>query len=124
MEQAKRSMSDNLVSHPYRELMAEAQREREIVDSPEGLALKEAIFTAVFAYSEFLEQRGLIFESHDDYIRMKALKLVITHDYGRATGVAIVLKDGAIDRVYGNGANPCPFGLGPADILHKQRSDD
>jgi hypothetical protein len=36
----------------------------------------------------------------------------------------ITLKDGALDRVYGNGLNPDPFGLGPPDIPHKRRTDD
>ena len=33
-------MSDNVVSHPHRDLMAEAKREREIADSAEGQVLQ------------------------------------------------------------------------------------
>jgi hypothetical protein len=36
----------------------------------------------------------------------------------------VTLKDGACDRVYGNGRNPCAFGLGPPDIPHKPRDKD
>lgn len=46
-------MSDNIVSHPHSELMAEAQREREICDSPEGRALLDRVFDAIAAYSDF-----------------------------------------------------------------------
>ena len=55
---------------------------------------------------------------------MKAQALVITLDYGRCTGIEIQLKDGALDRVYGNGVNPDPAGFGPPDIPHKRRNDD
>jgi hypothetical protein len=109
--------------------MAEASREREIADSREGQALREAIFKAVNAYSEFLESHGLIWEygvDPDDpnWPRMKAEALVVTLDYGKCNGIEIRLKDGALDRVYGNGTNTDPSGLGPPDIPHKQRSDD
>ena len=40
---------------------------------------------------------------------MKVGALVVTKDYGREY---ITLKDGALDRVYGNGANPDPYGAG------------
>ena len=36
----------------------------------------------------------------------------------------VTLKDGALDRVYGNGQNPDPDGRGPADIPHKPREDE
>jgi hypothetical protein len=55
---------------------------------------------------------------------MKAQALMVTVDYGRMNGIDITLKDGALDRVYGNGVNPDPFGFGPTDIPHKRRSDD
>jgi hypothetical protein len=47
-----------------------------------------------------------------DWPRLKAQALVITVDYGRADGIDISLKGGPIDRIYGNGTNPDPFGLG------------
>jgi hypothetical protein len=59
-----------------------------------------------------------------DLPRLKARALGITLDYGLANGIDIKLKDGALDRVYGNGENPDPFGFGPPDIPHKKRQDD
>ncbi len=115
--------------YALRALMEEAKREREVADSPEGEALREAIFKAVEAYSQFLEREGLIWEygvdlNDPDWPRLKAQALVITVDYGRANGIDITLKDGALDRVYGNGVNPDPYGFGPSDISHNWRSDD
>src|SRR5262245_25917815 len=101
-------MSKNkILPHPFRDLMAEANREQEIVDSAEAQGLREAIFDAVDAYSRFLDRQGLIFSDNPDDAegppRLKAEALVVTHDYGRATGIDIKLKDGSLDRVYGNG---------------------
>jgi hypothetical protein len=107
----------------------EAQHEREVAGSPEAQALQNAICEAVNAYSDFLERRGVIWEfgvypDDPDWPRLKAEALVITLDYGLANGIEIILKDGALDRVYGNGSNPDPFGLGPHDIPHQPRTDD
>jgi hypothetical protein len=118
----------NVVSHPHHDLMAEAKREREVVESPEGQALLNAIYKAVDAYSQFLERNGLLWEfgvNPDDpyFPRLKAQALVVTLDYGRLNGIDVSLKCGALDRVYGNGVNPDPEGLGPSDIPHKKRSD-
>jgi hypothetical protein len=118
-------MSDSVASHPYRELMAEAQHEREVADSPEGAALQDAVCVAVIAYSDFLERNGLIWGSGSDWPRQKARALVITRDYGEGYGTTdFTLKDGPLDRVYGNGRNPDPEGRGPPDIPHKRRGDD
>ncbi len=77
------------------------------------------------AYSDFLEDRGVIWDDcASEFPRMKARALVVTFDYGEYAGVDIALKDGALDRVYGNGVNPDPDGLGPPDIARKRRSDD
>jgi hypothetical protein len=57
-----RHMSDDVVAHLYRELMAEAQREREIVDTPEAWALQCAIAKAVAAYEDYLIQHGILWE--------------------------------------------------------------
>jgi hypothetical protein len=57
-------------------------------------------------------------------IDLAAQALVITLDYGRANGIDITLKDGALDRVYGNSVNPDPYGFGPSDISHRWRADD
>jgi hypothetical protein len=80
-------------------------------------------------YSDFLDRHGLIWEfgvdpDDPDWPRLKAQALVVTHDYGRMNGIDITLKDGALDRVCGNGVNPDPFGLGPTDIPRKRRTDD
>jgi hypothetical protein len=96
--------------------MTEAQRECEIVESTETQALLERVFEAVSAYSEFLERQGLIWEDREDTVRLKASALVITVDYGAGGDIDVRLKDGALDRVYGNGTNPDPFGAGPSDI--------
>jgi hypothetical protein len=95
------AMSDKIVSHPCRDLMAEAAHERAVADSAEGQALQRAIFEAVWAYSDFLDRSGVIW---GDKYRLKAQALIITVDYGADAGssVDIHLKDGAVDRVYGN----------------------
>ena len=54
---------------------------------------------------------------------MKAQALVVTVDYRCMGQIQVVLKDGASDRVYGNGRNPCAFGYGPPDIPHEPRVD-
>jgi len=47
-----------------------------------------------------------------DFSRMKAQALVVTLDYGDGNGgVEIVLKDGALDRLFGDGVNPDPYGF-------------
>jgi hypothetical protein len=120
----KMTMNDNVSSHPYRELMAEAQHEWEVTNSPEGDALQTTMCAAIFAYSEFLDRHGLIWD-HDyaDVPRLKANALVITLDYVEGLGEKINygLKDGALDRVYSNGTNPDCYGRGPPDIPHEKR---
>jgi len=112
--------------HPYRELLREAERERDVVDSPEGKALQEVIFNAVTVYSDYLDRHGLIFDrgDSDDFPRLKAQALIVTIDYGIDPGmVDISLKDGALDRVRGNGINPDPEGRGPSNIPHNWRDE-
>jgi hypothetical protein len=112
-------MSNNVVQHPHHDLMAEAAHERAVVDSAEAEALQKAIFDAVCAYSDFLERNGVIW---GDNYRLKAQALVVTLDYGAGGDpVDIHLKDGACDRVYGNGVDPDPDGRGPPAIPHKRR---
>jgi hypothetical protein len=112
-------MTDNVKEHPYSELLREAEHERGVAESPEGRKLLEVITRAVEAYSAFLDRHGLIFD--DD--RMKASALVITYTCGMGT-IDVTLKDGAIDRVYGNGTNPDPDGRGPPEIPHEYRRDE
>jgi hypothetical protein len=121
-EDSEDDMGHEPVAHPA--LMEEAKREREVADSPEAEDLQDAIFKAVLAYSTFLERNGLIWEfgllpEEPEWPRRKAQALVVTHDYDSYT-VQIDLMDGALDRVYGNGVNPDPYGLGPPDIPHKR----
>jgi hypothetical protein len=122
-------MPDNIVRHPHRDLMAEAKHERRVVDSPEAEKLKGAVFDAVITYSDFLEQQGLIFEfsaDPDNFCpRLKASALVVARYYGGHYGTTdITLKDGACDRVSGNGVNPDPYGAGPPDIPGRPDRDD
>ena len=104
---------DKIVAHPKRGLMTEANIEREVADSPEGQRLIEAICDAVRAYVDLLENRGLIWEDRPDpeLPRLKAQALVVTFDFGDGcNAIDISLKDGALDRVYGDGVNPDPWG--------------
>jgi len=84
--------------------LLEAEVERQVADSPEAQALMEEIDKAVRAYSDFLNDHGLIWseDSSDDFPKLKAQALVATFDYGEGYyAVDIKLKDGALDRVYG-----------------------
>ena len=105
-----------VILHPFNALMTEAQRELGIVESTECQALLGRVVEAVVAYSEFLERQGLIWEDRQDTDRLKAGALIITVDYGAGGDIDVRLKDGALDRVYGNGTNPDPWGAGPSDI--------
>ena len=119
-------MSGNVKSHPHRELLEEAAREREVADGPEGQPLQEAIINAVNAYSDFLERNNLIWDGEADPLlpRLKGQSLVVTLDFGKCGDIDITLKDGALDRVYGNGINADPEGRGPSDIPHQWRHED
>jgi hypothetical protein len=92
-------------------------------------SLQDCIFRAVDAFSKFLDRNGVIREfglnpDDPDWPRLKVRTLVVTLEYGRSPGVIdITLKDGALDRVYGNSVNPDPDGPGPPDIPHKRRAD-
>ena len=128
----------NIVKHPHHDLLAEANREREVSESPEAEALLDALMDAARAYWDFLERNHLIYEddTNVEYAcrldgsaadvpvspRVKATALVVTVTLCGTTDVT--LKDGALDRIYGNGQNPDPDGRGPADIPHKPRKDE
>jgi hypothetical protein len=119
-------MTEVAKPYPCRELLEEAAREREIADSQEGKILQDAIDNAMGAYFAFLDRHGLIWDANADpvsLLRLKARSLVATYDCG-TSWLNITLKDGAIDRVYGNGVNPDPDGRGPSDIPHKWRDFD
>lgn len=121
-------MSDNVVPHPKRGLMKEANMEREIAGSPEALALQQEVYKAVKAYSDFLERHGLIWEygcdPDPDFPRMKAQALVVTLDYGDPDGpIDISLEDGGLDRVYGDRINPDPSGYDADPSLSPTRQE-
>lgn len=60
-------------------------------------------------------------EDREDTVRLKVSALIITLDYGAGDDpIDVGLKDGALDRVYGNGTNPDPWGAGPNDIPRKR----
>jgi hypothetical protein len=101
--------------------MVEAKREREVAESPEGQALLNALMDAAGAYWAFLDRNDLISEfTADGEVRIKASVLIVTYD---GDAYCVTLKDGAIDRVYGNGRNPDLRGAGPDDIPHLPRDD-
>jgi hypothetical protein len=102
--------------HP---LVVEAASERRLAYTPEAEKLKDAIFSAMVAYSKYLERNHLIWDrSYENSPRLKASKLVAEVDYAVEAGgsITINLIDGAIDRVFGSGLNPDPDGRGPGDI--------
>ena len=87
-------------------------RTKEAIGLQEAQALQDAIFNAVRAYSDFLERHGLIwgYGHPDDPLRLKAQALVVTLDYGDGNNaIDITLKDGALDRLYGDGVDPDPY---------------
>jgi hypothetical protein len=106
----------------FRDLMREAEYERSITESPEADVLTDAICSTMSAYIRFLDRHGLVWETEprdnpDRIPRMRASALVVTADFGEHYGsYEIVLKNGAVDRVYGSGHNPDPYGAGPPDI--------
>jgi hypothetical protein len=103
----------NVVQHPKRGLMMDAKIQRELINSPEADGLHEAIFKAVQAYVDFLHHHNMIWDDgpNPDPPRLKAQALVVTVDFGEDPGtIDISLKDSALDRVYGDGVNPDPFG--------------
>jgi hypothetical protein len=106
---------NNIVEHPKRALMTEAKIERALSDSPEAEALQEDILRAVRAYVDFLDRHNRIWEDGSDDPdappRLKAQALVVTADFGDGdNAIDISLKDGPLDRVYGEGVNPDPWG--------------
>jgi hypothetical protein len=97
-----------VVDHPAAALMTEVEAERAIVTTPEADALRAAIFDAVRAYYEYLNRRGLFYDADRDLVKASAL-YVICDMIG---DMEIILKDGPIDRRYGQGKDPDPFGQG------------
>jgi hypothetical protein len=95
-------MTDDVIEHPQHTLMLEARHERKVVYSPEADILKNAIFDSVRAYSDFLQNKGLVWVDDADSpfeSRMKAQALVVTCSYciDPHGTIDINLKDGALD---------------------------
>lgn len=101
--------------------MIEAEQERAIAESPEAQSLQERIIEAVLAYGDFLTEKGVVWDDAQEPPRLKAQSLDVTVNFGDGGSISIALRDGAVDRVYGNGSNPDPFGAGPSNIPHKLR---
>ena len=81
----------------------------------------DALTDAARAYWDFLDRNALIDEvTANGEIRIKASALAVTVTFDE---IDVILKDGACDRVYGNGQNPDPCGAGPGDIPHQPRDD-
>jgi hypothetical protein len=91
-----------------RDLLAKAELEREVVDSPQGQALQQAIYRAVSAYSNLLDRHGLIWEfGFDSDFEMNAEALLIAFDLSNAK-MKILLAEGPCDRFYPVKAHPEP----------------
>jgi hypothetical protein len=105
--ESRKNMS-NVIEHPAAALMTEVNAERVIADSPEAEALQNAIFAAVQAYCDYLDRHGLFYDFDRNLLRASGLHVT----YDLIGTMEIVLKDGAIDRCYGNGEDPDPFGGG------------
>jgi hypothetical protein len=74
--------------------MTEAKQEREIADSAEAQVLQEAIYTAVRAYSDYLDRHGLFYDVERELVRASALHVICD----MCGDVDVILKDGAINR--------------------------
>jgi hypothetical protein len=93
--------------------MTAAKIERAVTESPEAERLKADIFKAMMAYVDFLRvDRNLIWDDNDcdcdGCPRLNASALVASFDFDRDV-LEIYLKDGALDRMYGDGVNPDPL---------------
>ena len=98
----------NVVDHPAAALMTEVDAEWAIVTTPEAEALQQAICDAVGAYYEYLDRRGLFYDADRDLVKGSGLYVI-----GDMIGdIEIFLKDGPMDRRYGQGKDPDPFGPG------------
>jgi hypothetical protein len=97
-----------IVNHPAAALMTEVKTERAITGTAEAEALQEAIFDAVTAYYKYLDRHGLFYDADRELVRASELHLICD----MCGDIEIILKDGPIDRRYGPGEDPDPFGEG------------
>jgi hypothetical protein len=98
-----------VIDHPAAPLMAEVNAERAIADTPEAKALQDAIVEAVRAYYEYLDRHGLFYDDDRNLVRASGLHVICDLS---GDDFEIILKDGPIDRCYGDGEDPDPFGEG------------
>ncbi len=93
-----------IAHHPLSALMTEVKSESAIADTPEAQVLQQAIYEAVEAYYNYLDRSGLIYDHDRDLLRASGLHVI----RNLCGGIEIVLKDGALDRRYGDGEDPDP----------------
>jgi hypothetical protein len=84
----------NIVKHPHHDLLAEANRELEVIESPEAKTRLDTLMDASRAYWDFLERNHLIYE--DD--RIKATALVVTVTLCGTTDVNVLEMLRMLDR--------------------------
>ncbi len=83
-------------------LWSEAQAERTIANTPGAQVLQRGIIKAVEAYCEYLGRNGLFYGEERNW--MRALQ-VTCYEWG---DIDILLKDGALDRCYGDNFDSDP----------------
>jgi len=79
----------------------EVTHERQVADLPEAERLMDAICKAMFAYRDFLADRGLIWNI-DDENPCKVKRLIAEISYEGSEVCEISLIGGALDRAYGD----------------------
>ena len=81
----------NVVQHPKRD----EKLKRDLGRTPQAVKLKDAIFAAVMAYADYLEQNGLIWDENneDDWRDGRHKSLVVRWEF--AAGGVITLDGGA-----------------------------
>jgi hypothetical protein len=104
-----------VAKHPYREAMAEAERELAIKGTPEAKALEAAMVEAVWRYMDYLDQKDLFYKDdpedpEDIPIEVSTALVIIAHPY---LNCDVILKNGPCQRVYGRGTDPDPLGRNP-----------
>ena len=84
--------------------------ERTVARSPKAEHLQDAICTAMAAYANYLREHDLVVvEDPDSGARLVSTALIAKLDF-TDDSCEIVLRDGPIDRAYGDGTWPDPWG--------------
>lgn len=110
----------SVTPHPYQEAKAEAERQRAVGETPEAVAMQEAIFAAVNKYIEYLDRADMFYKAPPDATPddpgytplVVSTALVLTAH--PIFGTDITLIDGLCHRLYGMGVDPDPDERGPA----------